>query len=142
MTARRALLLAGSLWELARFFLLTMLIALILDAAGTSGSWIYPWLLLMGGQGLLVAAGALMVSLFPDRYGTLVGLLRLGKILGVFTFLLLVISRAFGAAESLQLLAVGRLRLRGDRILYTVFLLDALFLAVLLAWRPADRPSS
>lgn len=142
MIARRAFLLAGSLWELARFFLLAMIIALILDTVGATGPWVYPWLLLIGSQSLLVAAGALLVSLFPDRYGAVIGLLRLGKILSVFTFLLLVISHAISAAESLQLLAVGRLRLRGDRILYSIFLIDALFLAALLAWTPTNRASS
>jgi len=92
----------------------------------------------MGSQSLLVAVGALLLSLFPGRYGALIGLLRLGKLLSVFTFLLLVLSRAVHAAEPLQLLAVDRLTLRGDRVAYSIFLLDALFLAVLLAWRPED----
>ncbi len=138
MTARRALLLAGSFWELARFFLLVMLIALILDTVGVSGPWIYPWLLLVGSPSLVVAAGALMLSLFPGRYGALIGLLRLGKLLGVFTFLLLVLSHGLRGAESLQFLVAGRMRLHGDRVAYSIFLVDALFLAFLMVGRSAD----
>lgn len=131
-------MLAGSFWELARFFLLTMLVALVLDASGVSGPGVYPWLLLIGSPSLVVAAGALLLSLFPRRYEALIGMLRLGKLLGTFTFLLLVLSRALRAAQSIQLLVVGRVRVNGDRVAYSIFLVDALFLAFLMAWRPAD----
>ena len=131
-------MLAGSFWELVRFFLLIMLIAVVLDGTGVSGPWIYPWLLLIGSPSLVVAAGALLLSLFPLRYGALIGMLRLGKLLGAFTFLLVVLSRALRAAQSIQFLVVGRMRVNGDRVAYSIFLVDALFLAFLVAWRRTD----
>jgi hypothetical protein len=101
MTARRVWLVLGVLWDLVRFFLVLSLLAVVIRAGGGAGAALVPWLLLAGTGNLLVPAGVLLYVLFPDRYAGLLGLLRLGKALSVFSFILL--------AASGQLLATGRL---------------------------------
>lgn len=138
MKARQALLLAGSLWEIVRFFLLVSLLAFLLHAVSGTGRWVFPWLLLCGSGNLLVGAGGIMLALFPDKNGGLVGLLRLGKILALFSYALLLISGAMRMAIGLQVLEVGGLAVTLAALLFVVFVLDLLFLAVLLAWRAGE----
>jgi hypothetical protein len=140
MNARRVLLLAGSLWEIVRFFLLISLLAFVLRSLGGVGGWVLPWLLLGGSGNLLVAAGGIMLSLYPDRNGGLIMLLRVGKILAIFSYLLLVLSGAMRMAARIQVFAVGGLVFTQGVLLLAIFLLDLLFLAVLLAWRTPQAP--
>src|SRR5208283_3382194 len=48
MSVRRGLLLAGSLWELVRFFVVLLLLASLLQATSGAGPWVFPWLLIVG----------------------------------------------------------------------------------------------
>ncbi len=142
MKARRGLLLAGSLWELVRFFLVLLLFAAVLHGVSGAGPWVFPWLLLAGSGNLLIAAGIGMLALFPARYGRMVALLRLGKVLGIFAFVLLVVSGAMRPAAGVQLAEVGRFVVRGSVVLAVVALLDVLVLGVLLRWRTEEpRPT-
>jgi hypothetical protein len=141
MKAREALVFAGSLWEIVRFFLLISLVTALLGAAAGAGAWVLPWLLLSGSGNLVVGVGGLMLSLFPEKHHGTIGLLRVGKILGVFSFLLLLASGALRQGAGVSLLSVGRLVVTQGPVLFLVFVLDLLFLAVLLAWkRGADGP--
>jgi hypothetical protein len=140
MKARRGLLLAGSLWELVRFFLVLLLFAAVLRAAAGAGAWVFPWLLLAGSGNLLIAAGIGMVALFPARYARLVALLRLGKVLSIFAFILLTISGGMRPAAGFEVLRVGRAAVSGPVILVVVALLDVLLLAVLLRWKAVEEP--
>ncbi len=129
------MLLAGSLWEIVRFFLLISLLAFLLHAVSGTGRWLFPWLLLCGSGSLLVGAGGIMLSLFPEKNGGVVGLLRLGKILALFSYMLLLFSGAMRMAMDLQVLSIGPLAVTLAAMLFAVFVLDLLFLAVLLGWR-------
>jgi len=138
MKARRGLLLAGSLWELVRFFLVLFVLASVLQVTAGAGPWVFPWLLVVGSGNLLIAAGGGMLALFPVRYAPLIALLRLGKALGVFCFILLAASGALRIAAGSALLGVGGHAVSGGVVLLGVFLLDLLFLAVLISWRPEE----
>src|SRR5271157_3757130 len=138
MSVRRGLLLAGSLWELVRFFLVLFVLASVLRATAAAGPWVFPWLLLAGSGNLLIAAGGGMLALFPARYAPLVAFLRLGKALGVFCFILLVVSGALRVAAGKGILGIGGRAITGSVILLGVFLLDLLFLAVLIGWRSEE----
>ncbi len=138
MQARRGLLLAGSLWELVRFFLVLLLSAAVLRGISGAGPWVYPWLLVAGSGNLLIAAGGGMLALFPARYARLIALLRLGKAMSVFSLILLVVSGALGIASGYQIFGIGRRSLTGGAVLLLVFLLDAAFLAVLIGWRSEE----
>jgi len=138
MKARRALLLAGSLWEILRFFLLISLLAFLFHAVSGTGQWLFPWLLLCGSGNLLVGAGGIMLALFPEKNGGLVGLLRLGKILALFSYALLLFSGAMRTAVGLQVLSLGPFAMTLAAVLFAVCVLDLLFLALLLGWRAAS----
>ncbi len=135
MKARRALLLCGSLWELVRFFLVLLLFAAVLqDASGASPSWVLPWLLVVGSGNLLIAAGGGMLAWFPDRYGQLISFLRLGKVLSIFSFVMLLVSGGLRIASGHILLGAGRFAVTGGTALLGVCVLDMLFLVVLMGW--------
>ena len=134
----RALLLAASCWEVVRFFLVLMLFPLVLETASTTGPWLFPWLLFTASGNLLVAAGGILLAVFPSRYAPLLGLLRLGKAISVFAFLLLLVSGALGAVVGRQVLTAGPLVLTLGPVMLAVFALDLLFLAALL-WLRAER---
>lgn len=142
MAARHAFILAGSLWETARFFIILSLLAQLFYAAGSGGPAIIPWLLLGGSGNLLIAAGGTMLSLFPEKYGELIGFLRLGKVLSVFSFLLLVTSGATGISTAIELIRLGPFSIRQGTVLLAALFLDLLFLAVLIAWRQEKGPHS
>jgi hypothetical protein len=141
MAARHALLLAGSLWEATRFFIVLSLLAQLYFAAGAAGPGIVPWLLIGGSGNVLVAVGGVMLSLFPLKYAELIGFLRLGKVLSVFSFLLLGASGAVGLSAREATFSLGPLSLTQGSVLFVIFVLDLMFLAVLLAWRP-EKPSA
>jgi hypothetical protein len=140
MLARRGLLLAGSFWELVRFFLVLFLFASVLRGISGAGSWVYSWLLVAGSGNLLIAAGGGMLALFPARYTRLIALLRLGKAMSVFSFILLVVSGSLGIASGYEILGIGRRAVTGGAVLLLVFLLDVAFLAVLIGWRAEQGP--
>lgn len=140
MTARRALVLAGSLWEATRFFIVISFLALLFRAAGEGGAWIIPWLLLGGTGNLLVAVGGIMLSLYPQKYAELIGFLRLGKILAVFSFILLILSGAVGMSATIELVRLGGYGLDQGTVLFAIFVLDLLFLAALVAWKRETPP--
>jgi hypothetical protein len=135
MKARRSLLLAGSLWEIVRFFLQLSLIAALLRQTAAAGPWVLPWLLFGGSGNLILAAGGIMLSLFPQKYAGTIALLRVGKILGLFSFLLLLLSGAVRAGTVPRALSLGGLTVALSLVLLALFMLDLLFLAVLLSWR-------
>jgi hypothetical protein len=135
MKARHTLLLAGSLWEMVRFFLQVSIVAGLLRESAGAGPWILPWLLFGSTGNLLIAAGGIMLSLFPVRYGGTIGLLRVGKILGIFSFLLLLLSGALRAGASARAFSLGTMAMALTPVLLAMFVLDLTFLAVLLSWR-------
>jgi hypothetical protein len=142
MKARRALLVAGSVWELARFFLVLFLFAAVLKATAGAGPWVFPWLLVAGSGNLLIAAGAILLALFPARYAPIAALLRLGKLMSVFAFILLAISGALRLAYGFEVVGVGHRMLTAGLVLAVVFLLDLVFLAVLVRWRPEEHTAA
>jgi hypothetical protein len=139
MSVRRGLLLAGSLWEFVRFFLVLLLFASVLRGTSGAGPWVYPWLLVVGSGGLLMAAGGGMLSMFPGRYAPLIAFLRLGKALNLFSFILLAVSGGLRVAAGSEVIGTGRRAVTGGAVLLGVFLLDLLFLVVLVNWH-AEEP--
>jgi hypothetical protein len=148
MNARRGLLLAGSLWELVRFFLVLLLFASVLRGTVGAGPWVFPWLLVVGSGNLLVAAGGGMLSMFPARYGPLIAFLRLGKAMSIFSLILLAVSGALGIAAGQEIVGIGGRAITGGVVLLGVFLLDLVSMAVLISWRaeepqdPVDGPGA
>jgi hypothetical protein len=137
MSARRVLLALGSLWDLVRFFLVLSLLVLLVRSAGGERSTMVPWLLLAATGNLLIPVGGLMLALFPRRYGNLLGLLRLGKGMSVFAFILLFLSGSLGTAASATVVRIGSLPVSGAHLALMLFVLDATSLVLLMI--PAGR---
>ena len=76
-----------------------------------------------------------MLSLFPDKYKELIGLLRLGKVLCLFSFLLLAIAGSIGTSARVLTLRIGPVSLNQAAVLFAVFALDLAFLVALVSWR-------
>jgi hypothetical protein len=85
-----------------------------------------------------VAAGGIMLSLFPEKHDGLIGIVRVGKILGIFSFLLLLASGALRQGNVVSLFSLGKLVVTQGPVLFALFVFDLLFLAVLLTWRRSD----
>jgi hypothetical protein len=135
MTARPVRLVLGACWDFARFFLVLSLLATVIRAGGGPGAAVVPWLLFGATGNLLVPVGVLMYVLFPDRYAGLLGLLRLGKALSVFSFVLLAASGPRLATGSLSSVTVGGQSLPAWVAAAGCALLDAVFLVLLLLER-------
>jgi hypothetical protein len=139
MTARRVLLALGSLWELVRFFLVLSILALMVRPAGGEGiSGLIPWLLLTGTGNLLVPVGGIMLALFPRRYGNLIGLLRLGQGLSVFSIVILFVSGSLAAAANARLLVIGGRAITVSAAVPALFALDLAYLALVVFSREKD----
>jgi hypothetical protein len=139
---QRALLVAASAWEAARFFLVLHVLGVLLLGGGV-GRWLFPWLLFGGSGSLLAAAGGILLAAFPRRYAGLLGILRLGKILGIFSFLLLMISGALAAVVDRAVAAIGPLLIPLGPLMLGVFALDLLLLAFFFGIRAegSDQPT-
>jgi hypothetical protein len=140
MTARRLLLALGSLWDLVRFFLVISLLLLVVRSAGAGGAPLAAWLLLAGTGNLLLPVAGLMLALFPDRYASLLPLVRLGKALSVFSFVLVLASGSLRAAAAAPLLHLGGRAVPGSVLALLVFALDVVLLVLLLL--PPRAPGS
>jgi hypothetical protein len=135
MEARRILVFIGSLWELARFFFLLFILGVILSAGKGWEEAANPWILLLASASLLMPVGGVLLSLYPIRYGGLVGLLRLGKVLELFSLLLLMVSGTLAESAGIVLLRLGNFRLTQAVVLPMVMFLDFAFFAFLIAYR-------
>jgi hypothetical protein len=135
MKARRIFVFAGSLWDLARFFLVIVVLAALFDAAGGWRALIVPWLLIAASAGLPLCIGGFMIALFPQRYARLVVLLRLAKIFNLFSLLLLLFSGILPATAHLAILRFGKLALTQAAVLPAMIFLDLLFFAFLISFR-------
>ncbi len=140
---QRALLAAGSAWEAARFFIVLHVLGMLFLGSAVVGRWVFPWLLFGGSGSLLAAAGGALLAAFPRRYEALLGLLRLGKVLGIFSFLLLMISGALGAVVDRAVASIGPLAIPLGPLMLGIFALDLLLLAFLLGLRGegSDQPT-
>jgi hypothetical protein len=133
------LLLAGSIWELVRFFILVLLFAAVLRESVQAGPWVYPWLAAIGSGSLLVAAAAGMLALFPGRYDPLIPFLRLGKALGALSLFALIVSGALRATAGSGA-GMGAVVLPQGVVVLAVLVLDLGFLAVLFSFHRASPP--
>ena len=92
MKLHRLLFLIAAIWELVRFFSLFLAAWIIFRQVLETNVQAIYWLLALGNGGLLPAAALLLLYVNPDRFRSLLNLVRLAKILGLFSALLLVVS--------------------------------------------------
>jgi hypothetical protein len=135
MNARRVLILLGSLWDLARFFLTLSIVAAIFGSEGGWAAALLPWLLVASASCLLVPAAGFLLALYPGRYGNLAAFLALGKILNLFSFILLLLAGPLAMGARTALLRLGEVELTPLAVLPAVALFDLIFFIILVSFR-------
>jgi hypothetical protein len=142
MRIHRVIFLISAIWELLRFCAIFLAVWIIFrQILETNSQGIY-WLLVLGNGGLLLAASLLLLYVDPLRFRVLLNLVRLGKILGLFSALLLIILEPIGT--SLRFVSVGFLpyRIAPFSLLLIVSVADLIFLFLLFSYQTEDTPPS
>lgn len=136
MRETRFPLLLGFLWEVLRFLLL------FLAVSGRGGWGSRPavlWLILFGSGQLALPAGFLFLYVDGRKYRSLYGFLILGKLMTIFSALLLLLLEPVRSQVSswirLPFLTIAPLVL-----LWAVLFLDLLVLGILLSYRRRPSP--
>jgi len=135
MKIHRVFFLLTAIWELLRFFAVFLAVWIVFRRTlETSNQGIY-WLLILGNGGLLMSASLLFLYVDPERFRVLLNLVRLGKILGLFSALLLIILEPVGTG--LRFLSVGFLpyRIAPFSVLLVVSVVDLIILFLLLSYQ-------
>jgi hypothetical protein len=134
MKIHRVFFLITAIWDLLRFFALFLAVWIVFRRTlETNNQGVY-WLLVLGNGGLLMSASLLFLYVDPERFRVLLNLVRLGKILGLASALLLVILEPVGTG--LRLLSVGFLpyRIAPFSVLLVVSVVDLILLFLLLSY--------
>ena len=103
MKLHRLFFLIAAVWELARFLCLFLAVWIVFRQILETNVQAVYWLLALGNGGLLPAAALLLLYMRPERFRNLLNLVRLGKILGLFSALLLVVSAPVGTGLFISL---------------------------------------
>jgi hypothetical protein len=135
MKIRRAFLLLAAIWELLRFCAVFLAVWIVFRRVLETSSQGTYWLLVLGNGGLLVAAALLFLFVDPPRFRPLLNLVRLGKILGLASALLLIILEPVGTG--LRFLTVGTppFRIAPLSLLLVASVADVIFLFLLFSFR-------
>ena len=142
MKIRRIFFLITAIWDLLRFFAVFLAVWIVFRRTlETNNQGIY-WLLILGNGGLLMSASLLFLYVDPERFRVLLNLVRLGKILGLFSALLLIILEPVGTG--LRFLSLGFLpyRIAPFSILLVASVVDLVFLFLLLSYQIEKTPPS
>jgi hypothetical protein len=135
MKIRRVFFLIAAIWELLRFCVIFLAGWIVFRQVLEMNDQGIYWLLVIGNGGLLVAASLLFLFVDPPRFRVLLNLVRLGKILGLFSALLLIILEPIGSG--LRFPSVGFLpyRVAPFSLLLAVSVADLIFLFLLFSYQ-------
>jgi hypothetical protein len=135
MKLKRVFFLIGALWELGRFLLLFSALLLTFHQVVVGNRQTVCWLLLFGAPQLLLPAGLLVLYTASGAQPALLNLMRLGKILAVFSSLLLFVLEPLGLHLGYGGSLISFL-LTPLFILVGVVFVDIVFLFFLLSYSP------
>lgn len=136
MKIRRIFFLLNSIWELVRFLSLFLAVWITFQQVLETDRQAIFWLVLFGNGGLLVAAALLFLYVDPPRFRVLLNFVRLGKILGLFSALLLIILEPFGTGlQSSLSLSFPPYRIAPLSILLLIAAADLIFLFLLFSYQ-------
>jgi hypothetical protein len=107
----------------------------------TNSQGIY-WLLVLGNGGLLVTASLLFLYMDPRHFRVLLNLVRLGKILGLFSALLLFILEPIGTGLRFLYMEFLPYRIAPFSLLLIVSVADLIFLFLLFSYQIEETPPS
>ncbi len=100
MKIHRLFFLLGSLWELLRVLVRFLALGSTCRRERLIDTQAIFWLVLFGSANLLMPAGLLFLYLDPHNRRTLLNLMRMGKLLGLFSALLLILLEPIGTGLS------------------------------------------
>jgi hypothetical protein len=142
MKIHRVLFLITAIWELLRFCAIFLAVWIIFrQILETNSQGIY-WLLVLGNGGLLVTASLLFLYVDPRRFRVLLNLVRLGKILGLFSALLLIILEPIGTGLRFLYMEFLPYRIAPFSLLLIVSVADLIFLFLLFSYQIEETPPS
>jgi hypothetical protein len=142
MKIHRVLFLITAIWELLRFCAIFLAVWIIFrQILETNGQGIY-WLLVLGNGGLLVTASLLFLYVDPRRFRVLLNLVRLGKILGLFSALLLIILEPIGTGLRFLYMDFLPYWIAPFSLLLIVLVADLIFLFLLFSYQIEETPPS
>jgi hypothetical protein len=142
MKIHRVLFLITAIWELLRFCTIFLAVWIIFrQILETNSQGIY-WLLVLGNGGLLVTASLLFLYVDPRRFRVLLNLVRLGKILGLFSALLLIILEPIGTGLRFLYMEFLPYRIAPFSLLLIVLVADLIFLFLLFSYQIEETPPS
>ncbi len=139
MAGKRIVLPLLSVWEICRFLFLIIILSRFLSGGLFPDGDALVLVLLLGNGSLLVPAGALYLFITKKHSTSLVLVLCIAKITGLFTCLLALGSAAAGFFRSLgELSAAGPYFFEGAG-LFIIFLMDLIFLVRLLSLKVEEK---
>lgn len=135
MKKPQLLFLVEIFWEILRFslFFYTTVIIQLQSLHGNTNTLL--WLMLLGSGMLLVPAGCFLLYVDPVKYDAVIHLVRIGKVLGLFTSLLIIVKELF---IDVNILASGIAAFIVNRyllILLVGIFFDLIFLYFLLSFK-------
>ena len=134
MNGRKTTFAISAAWDFARFFVVLLITLFIFRSASGWGLSVAPWLLAASAAGLIVPVGELLLCLYPERYANLLAFLVLGKVLNVFSLLLLFFSGALASSLSPVLFTVAGAGITETGACSAVAVLDLSSLALVTAF--------
>ncbi|MBN2553667.1 MAG: hypothetical protein JXB06_12900 [Spirochaetales bacterium] len=142
MKIRRMFFLFNAIWELVRFCCLFLAVWLVFHQILETNRQAVFWLLVFANGGLLMTAALLFLYLDPRRFRALLNLVRLGKILGLFSALLLIVLEPVGT--SLRFLSIGFFPygIAPFTLLLAVCVVDLIFLFLLFSYQKGQSSRS
>jgi hypothetical protein len=135
MKIRRVFFLITAIWELLRFFAVFLAVWIVFRRVLETDNQGTYWLLVLGNGGLLVAAALLFLFVDPPRFRALLNLVRLGKILGLASALLLILLEPVGTNLRFLTIVVPPFRIAPFSLLLFVSVADVIFLFLLFSYR-------
>ena len=135
MKINRYFFLINSIWEVLRFFLLFTVLVLTFRLVILINRQAIFWLILFGSGQLLLPAGLIFLFINPEKNYILINIIRLGKILGIFASVLLILFEPFSLglrSSSLKLLTFS---LTPIALLLCITFFDLIFLLILLSYK-------
>ena len=142
MKIHRVLFLITAIWELLRFCAIFLAVWIIFRQILEINSQGIYWLLVLGNGGLLVTASLLFLYVDPRRFRVLLNLVRLGKILGLFSALLLIILEPIGTGLRFLYMEFLPYRIAPFSLLLIVSVADLIFLFLLFSYQIEETPPS
>ncbi len=135
MLVKKSIFVLAAIWEFIRFFLLFIALTTVyIQVILTDGQAIY-WLILNGSSQLLLPAGLLLLFVNPDKFHHLLNLIKLGKILSLFSSGLLIAIEPFSIKHDLFKITFLPLQITPVSLLLAIIFFDLIFLFILLSYK-------